>query len=85
LDWNNKQTVGNTFTPTKNGLLIANAGGGGGTYVQIVDVSANLSLAISMIQSIGNASANCIISKNRQVKINTNGTVSLLNTFIPFK
>lgn len=85
LDWNNKQTVGDTFTPTKNGLLIANAGGGGGTYVQIVDVSANLSLADSVIQSIGNATANCIVTKNRQIKINTNGTTAVQNTFIPFK
>ena len=83
LDWDNKQTVGNTFTPTKNGLLIASAGGGSGTYVQIS--SENLSLSVSFIQSIGNASANCIVTKNRQFEINTNGTVNIVNTFIPFK
>lgn len=90
LDWDNKQVIDNIsipskFIPNKNGLLIANAGGVSGTYINIMDDTAYLSLALGLTPVIGNVTVNCIVNKNRQYTINSNGTNALFFTFIPFK
>ena len=90
LDWDNKQTIDNIsipvkFIPTKNGLLIANAGGVSGTYVQIIDNTAYLSIALGLTPTLGNVTVNCIVNKNRQYTIDSNGTNALFFTFVPFK